>query len=59
MRQANEPDPAVLAAIVAAVEATWPNPAAAGASEPADPSRWRFSTRWWSRPAASRRSRPW
>ena len=57
MREANEPDPAVVAAIAAAVEATWPRPAAADIPNQHEPSRWRFSTRWWSRPAASRR--PW
>jgi len=46
-----------LAAIVAAVEVAWPK-AAAGAA-PAEPPRWRFSGRWWSKPVPLRRSRPW
>ena len=54
----DEPEPEVLAAIVAAVEASWPRPGAA-TTESEEPSRWRFSARWWSRPAATRRSRPW
>lgn len=47
-----------LAAIVAAVEMAWPRPPA---PEPpaARPSPWRFSGRWWSRPATARRERPW
>jgi hypothetical protein len=59
--QASEPmDAARLAAIVAAVEATWPRPDAQAADGAAtEPSLWRFSARWWSRPAVSRRSRPW
>ena len=54
------PDPATMAAIVAAVELAWPRAVvvAAGA-EGADPPRWRFSGRWWSRPVAARRNRPW
>ena len=49
------------AAIVAAVEMCWPRPVVVLA---ADPSRdrtaaWRFSGRWWSRPVAARRDRPW
>ena len=45
-----------VAAIVAAVEVTWPQPVAAP-DEPA--SRWRFSGRWWSKPVPLRRNRPW
>jgi hypothetical protein len=49
-------EPAVLAAIVAAVEATWPRVAPAEpVVEVADPARWRFSRRWWSTPPAARR----
>jgi hypothetical protein len=47
-----------LAAILAAVEMAWPRPAVAGGDE-ADPPRWRFSGRWWSRPIPARRERPW
>lgn len=47
------------AAVVAAIEALWPRPviAADEASRRAGP--WRFSGRWWSRPVAARRERPW
>ncbi|HEY5023591.1 MAG TPA: hypothetical protein VII76_01325 [Acidimicrobiales bacterium] len=54
-----EPEPAVLAAIVAAVEEAWPRPrppdeARGGSGHPP----WRFSGRWWTQPAALRRERP-
>jgi hypothetical protein len=45
-----------LAAILAAIELSWPRPTAADAFE--EPSRWRFSGRWWSRPLPTRRDRP-
>ncbi|MEI7593049.1 MAG: hypothetical protein WCK41_07505 [Actinomycetes bacterium] len=45
-----------LAAIMAAVELAWPRPAAASAD--VEPSSWRFSGRWWSRPVPIRRDRP-
>ena len=51
------PDPGVLAAIVAAVDAAWPRPAEAPAPGPVTPA-WRFSGRWWARPTAARRERP-
>jgi hypothetical protein len=47
------------AVIVAAIDALWPRPTI----ETAEPSRpanaWRYSGRWWSRPVAARRDRPW
>jgi hypothetical protein len=51
------PEPAVLTAIVAAVEEAWPRPQ----PRPADVPRlsaWRFSGRWWAKPQAVRRDRP-
>jgi hypothetical protein len=51
-----DPSDEEVAAIVAAVEVTWPRPAPV-AAEP--PSRWRFSGRWWSKPVPLRRTRPW
>ena len=51
-----EPSDEEVAAIVAAVEVTWPRPAVAAAEQP---SRWRFSGRWWSKPVPLRRNRPW
>jgi hypothetical protein len=44
------------AAIVAAVELSWPRVVAGGAPEAAP--RWRFSGRWWSKPVPSVRGRP-
>ena len=51
-----EPSDEEVAAIVAALDVTWPRPAVAAAEQP---SRWRFSGRWWSKPVPLRRSRPW
>ena len=53
------PDPTEeeAAAIVAAVELTWPRAVAAG--PPPAPPRWRFSGRWWTKPIPARRDRPW
>jgi hypothetical protein len=51
-----EPTPQEAAAIVAAVELTWPR--AAAPPERRTP-RWRFSGRWWSQPIPLRRTRPW
>jgi hypothetical protein len=45
-----------VAAIVAAIEATWPRPVVAPIEAP---SRWRFSGRWWTKPVPLRRNRPW
>ena len=51
-------DPTVeeVAAIVAAIEVAWPKPAAPAVVD--EPSRWRFSGRWWSKPLPQRRDRP-
>jgi hypothetical protein len=53
------PDPTdeEVAAIAAAVEVAWPRPVAEVA-ESGEPSRWRFSGRWWSKPMPARRDRP-
>jgi hypothetical protein len=53
----SEPSDEEMAAIVAAVEVTWPRRAEPAA--PPEPPRWRFSGRWWSKPVPLRRSRPW
>jgi hypothetical protein len=45
------------AAIVAAIEASWPRAVAAAPTEA--PPRWRFAGRWWSKPIPVRRDRPW
>ena len=45
------------AAIAAAIEVAWPRAVAAPAVE--TPPRWRFAGRWWTKPIAIRRDRPW
>ena len=52
-----EPTDEEAAAIVAAVELTWPRPTTAGPTNA--PPRWRFSGRWWTKPIPSRRDRPY
>ena len=52
------PEPAVLAAITAAVQLAWPRPAPADEHDPAH-EPWRFSGRWWHKPMPLRRDRPW
>lgn len=54
----DQPDPAVLAATSAAVEAVWPRPAPPAEPSAAPLSSWRFSGRWWSGPPLARRDRP-
>ena len=44
------------AAIVAAIEVSWPR--GAPSLPDTEVSRWRFSGRWWSKPLPSRRDRP-
>jgi hypothetical protein len=53
------PDTEVLAVLAAAVDQAWPRPRHSVIEEPVVLPAWRFSGRWWTRPAASRRSRPW
>jgi hypothetical protein len=52
-----EPTEEELAAIMAAIEATRPVLVVADAT-PSGPPPWRFSGRWWRRPIAARRERP-
>ena len=54
--QGGDPTDEELAAIVAAIEATWPYPTPT--PQPGQPPRWRFSGRWWSKPSPLRRARP-
>lgn len=54
-----EVDPVVLAVLAAAVDQAWPRPVVAVVKAPDRPPAWRFSGRWWSRPAPTRRVRPW
>ena len=46
-------------AVVAAIEALWPRPVIAADEQSRRAGPWRFSGRWWSRPIAARRDRPW
>ncbi len=52
-------DPEVLAVVAAAFDQAWPRPVVAVAEEANRPPAWRFSGRWWTRPATTRRDRPW
>ncbi|HEV3282014.1 MAG TPA: hypothetical protein VG032_10475 [Acidimicrobiales bacterium] len=53
-----EIEPEMLAVLVAAVDQAWPRPRVVVAEEPVSLPAWRFSGRWWSRPATVRRDRP-
>ena len=46
-----------VAAIVSAIELSWPE-AVADDRHDDEPTRWRFSGRWWTKPVALRRDRP-
>jgi hypothetical protein len=46
-------------AIVAAMEVLWPKPVVELTTEPSRDRSWKFSGRWWARPVAVRRDRPW
>jgi hypothetical protein len=49
-----------MAAIIAAITMTWPQPAPSPSRDTAQTTpAWRFSGRWWARPVAMRRARPW
>jgi len=58
LRPRPEPSPEVLAAITAAAQMAWPQPAAPDAENPVHDT-WRFSGRWWAQPTPMRRARPW
>jgi len=54
-----EPTADEAAAVVAAIEALWPKPVMIVTDEQRErAAAWRFSGRWWSRPVAARRDRP-
>jgi hypothetical protein len=46
-------------AIVAAVDALWPKPVVEVRTTEDRDRSWKFSGRWWARPVAVRRDRPW
>ncbi|HMK13226.1 MAG TPA: hypothetical protein VK461_16680 [Acidimicrobiales bacterium] len=48
-----------MAAIVAAITMAWPRPAPLPEDATEHTPAWRFSGRWWARPVAVRRARPW
>ena len=52
------PPPEVMAAVVAAVDQLWPRPVIVETPQSRTP-MWRFSGRWWAKPTAMRRDRPW
>ena len=54
-----DPTDEEMAAIMVAVEVLWPRPAPEVPAPAAASNRWRFSGRWWARPAPARRERPW
>jgi len=57
VRISPEPTDEEAAAIVAAIVAA--TPSGGGAAPELDVPRWRWSGRWWSKPIAQRRTRPW
>jgi len=46
-------------AITAAVHALWPVPVVVSDEQRVRETTWKFSGRWWNRPTASRRDRPY
>jgi hypothetical protein len=56
---AADPTPEEMAAILAAIELTWPRPVVMAPTAPPEPPKWRFAGRWWARPIPVRRDRPW
>lgn len=46
-------------AIAAAVQASWPVPVVMTDDEIVRDTGWKFSGRWWNKPTASRRARPY
>lgn len=54
-----QPSEEEVVAIAAAMEALWPRPVVAAPDHPPRVAAWRFAGRWWTRPVAARRNRPW
>lgn len=59
MSRSSSPTPEEVAAVVAAIEMTWPRPVVV-TEDKATPKPWRFSGRWWlsGTPVAAQRRRP-
>ncbi|HEX9969776.1 MAG TPA: hypothetical protein VGB03_06525 [Acidimicrobiales bacterium] len=59
MSPSSSPTPEEVAAVMAAIEMTWPRPVVV-ADETPKPKPWRFSGRWWmsGTPVAAQRRRP-
>ena len=53
------PDEEEMAAIAAAIQAVMLRPVVVLEAESTAQPAWRFSGRWWTRPIAARRVRPW
>ena len=58
MGRATSPSREEVAAIVAAVELLWPRAVVVDVHA-GEPPAWRFSGRWWAKPVAVSRQRPW
>ncbi len=54
-----EPSDEEAVAIMAATEALWPRAVLAAEAEREREAAWRFSGRWWAKPLAARRARPY
>jgi hypothetical protein len=52
------PSDAEVVAIMAGVEALWPQPVIAADTTAQRSTAWRFSGRWWAKPVSARRDRP-
>ena len=59
MSRGEPTDPVIAAVLAAAVDQAWPRPVVVVADERQGPPPWRFSGRWWAKPANARRDRPW
>ena len=58
MSESNSPTDDEVVAIMAGVEALWPEPTVVADAAPARSTAWRFSGRWWAKPVSARRDRP-
>jgi len=58
MSESNSPTDDEVVAIMAGVEALWPEPMVVADATPERSTAWRFSGRWWAKPVSARRDRP-